>query len=282
MGDRSSAWILTCESWLDDDAYIVLPVNPTQLNLNFGIRTSNELTRAAQVFYYWRNLFADGPGSLFSKPVISMNVPSGNIIPSFDPAVVLECMNIVNERTVISQGDVELESLRQEWNPKLTPYMRMLPPLENARDCITYKDYHLVTKVLPENHANPHGYQSKYSKVPVGIQNLYMMYSLIDERRIRRDTNTGMQADNRAVLVLSTLVFPRLTLYGFFSESGLSYTSSAEDPGQFNMAFDFIVTDTYPKLSTGNWASLAQEYQRNIGSSATTADALKTQASRKK
>jgi hypothetical protein len=251
--------------------------------MNIGVRTSNELTRAANIFYYWRNLGGNGAGSMQSKPVISLNIPSGNIIPSFDPTVVLECMNKVNERTVASQAnDVELESIRQQYNPALQKYMRMLPPLELAKDCITDKGYRTVAPTLPENQANPHGYISKYSKVPIGIQNLYMMYSLIDERRIRKDPTSGNQSDNRAVLVISTLVFPRLTLYGFFSESGLSYSSSADDPGQFNMTCDFIVTDTYPKLSTGNWVALAQQYQQNIGATATTTESLLAQHNKSK
>jgi|ERR1035437_373536 hypothetical protein len=293
---RSSAWILSCSSWADQGAYIVLPINPGQLSFDLGIRTSNELTRAAQLFYVWRFF---GTHSTLTKPVIKISANSGYIVPSFDPSVILEATMLSNQKAeTIRSGTsagVDVTGQAYAYDRVLQNFMAKIPAPEQTRDYITGSIYADVGLSLNANpHLNDSGlqgagnlpslYTTQNKTVPIGIQNLYALFSLSDERRIRkvlnkgddRDKPTGGQTENRIMLTISTLVFPRLVIYGWFGESGIAYTESSEEPGSFDISFDIVVDDTFPRLSFGGWNNLMQTYLDNIDTQTTTLDYTKS------
>ena len=293
---RSDAWILTCESWQQQGAYIVLPINPGQLSFDLGIRTSNELTRAAQLFYVWRFF---GTHSTLTKPVIKITANSGYIVPSFDPSVILECTQLIQQKTEAVRSAESIgqdsSSLAYAYDSVLQNFMSKIPAPEQTRDYITgsvYSDVGLSLNANPMLNDNslqgtgnlPSLYTTANKTVPIGIQNLYALFSLSDERRIRkvlkpgddRTKPTGGQTENRIMLTISTLVFPGLVIYGWFGESGIAYTESSEDPTSFEVSFDIVVDDTFPRLSFGGWNNLMQSYLDNINSTTTTLDFAKS------
>lgn len=286
---RSSSWIITCESWLEQDAFIVLPVNPDQLTFDLGVRTSNELTRAAQIMYVWRYF---GTSSTLVKPIIRLTVNSGNIIPSFDPSIILECAELSAEKASALQAKQtpeHREFLARNYDAALSDYMARIPGPEQVKDYVKDGLYSQVGLHMTPNMCldgvdqstnTPDIYSSAHRSVPIGVQNLYAMYSLLDERRIRSVMNlgddvtnpTGGQTGNRIMLVLNTIVFPKLVVYGWFGESGISYTENAEEPGSFDMSFEIVVDSTVPTLGFGGWRDLASTYIENIGSTSTSLD----------
>lgn len=302
QASRRDCFILTCESWMSQGAYIAFPINPTQLNFDIGVRTTNELTRATQLIYVWRFL---GNHTTLSKPIIKITANSGNIVPSFNPDVIHECQRLVMERTLSANAyrprvrdltvtDRELqreyERLVQtaaananEYDAALQAYMAARPTFEQTRDYVgvlneyasigasTSPNFKLTDSGLSGAGNLPNLYSQENKHVPIGIQNLYALYSLADERRIRRTSEGATtQTENRLMMVLSTPVFPRLTLYGWMGESGITYAESADEPHSFDVNFDFIVTETIPKMGYNSWQDLATTYTENINTQVST------------
>lgn len=296
---RSSSWILSCTSWMQQGCYIVLPINPSQLSFDLGIRTTNELARAAQLIYVWRFF---GSSSTLVKPTINVTANSGYIVPSFDPSIVTDCMELVWSRTAAARGkaaqdsNVPLQTQVQMYDTALTEFAARLPAPEQTKDYIKDGVYQTVGAQLRPNASisdtglvgngnMPDLYTEENKHVPIGVQNLYAMFSLADERRITKvlrtgdkpDSPSGGQTGNRIMLIISTPVFPRLVVYGWFGESGIKYTENAEEPGSFDMTFDIVVDETVPKLGFGGWNDLMTTYVNGINATGTTLDFAKAQ-----
>lgn len=305
---RRDCFILTCESWMSQGAYIAFPINPTQLNFDIGVRTSNELTRATQLIYIWRFL---GNHSTLSKPTIKITANSGYMVPSFNPDIIHACQKLVMERTLsvnayrprvrdLNVTDIalqrEYERLVQnaaananDYDAALQEYMAARPTFEQTRDYVgVLSEYASIGDSLAPNFKLtdsglagagnlPNLYVQDNKHVPIGIQNLYALYSLADERRIRKTSESATtQTENRLMMVISTPVFPRLTLYGWMGESGISYTESADEPHSFDVNFDFIVTETIPKMGYNAWQDLATAYTENINTQVSTLQHART------
>ena len=293
---RDRPWILSCESWMSQGAYVILPINPEQLNFDLAIRTSNDQARAAQAIYVWRDY--DRDGTSFVLPTISLSVNSGYIVPSFDPAAVAEARAMALHKGQFMQtldGEVPMGIIvdfENDYEQSLANggYLSRIPDQSLTRDYISTGLYRQVGLELEPNplltdmelaasrRSNMPGiYTEAVKNIPIGIQNLYAMFSLIDERRIRKTSEKkiskhidGSQTENRALLIVSTPAFPRLVLHGWFGEDGLKFSESADEPGCFNMDFSFIVTETEPKLGYNQWNELANVYAAEASSAATT------------
>lgn len=277
-----------------------MPINPGQLSFDLGIRTTNELARAANLIYVWRFF---GNNSTLVKPTLNITVNSGYIVPSFDPSIILDCMELTWSRAAVARGkamqesDIPLQTQTQMYDTALTEYMARVPSPEQTKDYIKDGVYSKVGAQLRPNAAlsdaglvgngnMPDLYTDANKNVPIGIQNLYAMFSLADERRITRvlragdkqDAPTGGQTGNRIMLIISTPVFPRLVVYGWFGESGLKYTENAEEPGSFDLSFDIVVDETVPKLGFGGWNDLMSTYVNGINDTGTTLDFARAQA----
>lgn len=293
---RDRPWILSCESWMSQGAYVILPINPEQLNFDLAIRTSNDQARAAQAIYVWRDY--DRGGTSFVLPTITLTVNSGYIVPSFDPAAIAEARAMSLYKGQFMQtmdGEVPkgfVVDFQQDYASTLASggYLARIPDQSMTRDYISTGLYKQVGLELEPNplltdmalvqskKSNMPGlYTEAVKNIPIGIQNLYAMFSLIDERRIRKTSEKkiskhidGSQTENRAMLVVSTPAFPRLVCYGWFGEDGLKFSESADEPGCFNMDFSFIVTQTEPLLGYNQWNELANVYAAEASSATTT------------
>lgn len=298
--EHARAWILTCESWMAQGAYIVLPINPEQLSFDLAVRTSNDQARALQVICVWRNY--DRDGTSFVLPTINLTVNSGYIVPSFDPSVITTARTLSTQKammlnpnmTGILNGEAARQAYKDEYENDLKDggFLARIPDQDMTRDYIgtgLYKRVGLALQpnpvltdsaVVTSSTGNLPGLYSEANKhIPIGIQNLYAMFSLMDERRIRKTNETEesskvstAQTENRAVLVISTPAWPRLVCYGWFGEDGLKFSESADEPTSFNMDFSFIVTDTEPRLGYGSWEQLASTYASEVNGGASTLD----------
>jgi hypothetical protein len=289
---------------MSQGAYIILPINPEQFSIDLPIRISNDQARALQVQYIWRDY--DRDGTSFVLPTLSLSVPSGYIVPSFDPAAITETRKRASAKSQWlnpSNGFFDAAGAQQfadeyETTLKDGGYLARIPSQEMTRDYIGTGLYREVGVELqpnplltdsavaaPGSSGNLPGLYTEANKhIPLGIQNLYAMFSLMDERRIRKTdeeresrTMNGAQTENRAMLIVSTPAFPKLVCYGWFGEDGLKYSESADEPTSFNMDFSFIVTETEPALGYGQWESLAANYASEITSPATTLDIARQQ-----
>lgn len=253
---RNNAWIFSCESWMARNMYIILPVNPNEISFQMPLCVSNESYRGAHVTYLWRDR---GFKSLFDSPVVSFNVPSGNIMPSFSESYIAKA---------------QLESDKQ------TPSADVLNPIPSGDQIRDARSgvYRNVAKIgnSSDNVDNvPDLYRGD---MPIGIQNVYAFHALAEERRIRTLPGSTTRTDNRVVAVVSTLIFPRLVLYGFFSEEGIETEESSENPGEVNLKFSLVVTDTYPRLKYNNWSELNDFYVNGQSLESSTLEFARTEA----
>lgn len=297
--EHARAWILTCESWMAQGAYIVLPINPEQLSFDLAIRTSNDQARALQVICVWRNY--DRDGTSFVLPTINLTVNSGYIVPSFDPEVITTARTLATQKAMtLNPGmssvlsDAARQAYKDEYENDLKDggLLSRIPDQDMTRDYVgtgLYKRVGLAlqpnpvltdSSVIASSSGNLPGLYSDANKhIPIGIQNLYAMFSLMDERRIRKTNETKesgevgtAQSENRAMLIISTPAWPRLVCYGWFGEDGLKFSESADEPTSFNMDFSFIVTETEPRLGYGAWEQLANTYASEVNSATSTLD----------
>ncbi len=263
---RSNAWIFTCESWLDQGTHIVLPVNPNEIEFQMPLRMTNESYRSTKLTYVWRER---GFKTIFDCPIINFNIPSGNILPSFSEGY-------IRDASLARAGENTAdENVREAYLGKVPPYRKWKNHRTGVYANVTNNGKQ-TTDVGSKGSNTPDLYRPD---IPIGIQNAYAFYALAEERHIRVLPN-GVRTDNRIMAVISTLVFPRLVLYGFFSEQGISTEESAENPGEFNLTFSLVVTDTFPKLRYNQWAELNDFYLNGITTDETTQEFIKGHADR--
>lgn len=237
--DRPDPWIITCESWLDKGRYIALPINPEQISFSLPLRVAHDDAYACKFIYIWRRRRTK---SMAGQMQISFSVSSGNIIPQFDLST------------------AQKEQLAATYTG-VTPFAE-----EQAADHTKgVSDYTL---------ASVNGLYDKH--VPIGVSNLYAMLALANTPRVRNsgvkteermgepNTKVVEQTSNNIVICLSTLIFPRLLLYGQFTPDGIQISMNADNPAEFTMTFSIMVSKTSPTLGHGNWQSLIQGYKTNM------------------
>jgi len=81
-------------------------------------------------------------------------------------------------------------------------------------------------------------------KPPQGLKDMYALLELFDQPRILPDGRP-----NLVYIIYTSRNFPSITFVGFFTPDGFSFTDSASDPTILNMTANFVVYDSYPKLS---------------------------------
>lgn len=81
-------------------------------------------------------------------------------------------------------------------------------------------------------------------RVPAGLGNFYDFLELLNEPNILANGSP-----NFVVIEYVSMIFPSVTLYGFFSQEGVSWSDSADNPlGVASWAANFIVCYSYPAL----------------------------------
>ncbi len=286
---RSNAWLLTCESWMDQDMYIALPVNPGEISFSMPIRVTNESYRSTKIAYVWRDR---GFRSVYDCPVINFTVPSGNILPSFNSdyikgAQTLASSYVQNAKSLspsevrdgFTNDRVATEAIQRQL---FEDYSHKVPPANKNRDpreglyAQIQKRGRATTDTNQKRDNTPDLYRSD---MPIGIQNAYAILALAEERRIRTVNDANQtRTDNRVVAVINTLIFPRLIIYGWFAEDGVKLEESADNLGEVLTTFSLVVTDTYPRLKYDQWATLNQYYFDRIGSPETSLEYARSQA----
>ena len=233
---RIDPWIITCESWFAAGKYIALPINPEQIEFSSGLRVAHDEGYNAKFIYIWRRR---RNRSMNSVMTISFSLSSGNIVPQFD------------------LSNNQKYDLAARYSGNVPPSVDMAA--DHRRGIAEYCQ------------APVHGIYDQ--AVPIGVSNLYALLALADERRIRvsGQTDDGVQqTSNRIIICLSTMIFPRLLLYGWFTPDGISF--SMNDPGEFTVNFSMLVTGSNPKLNFDGWQGLVDSYRQNMYNPTRTVD----------
>lgn len=268
---RNNAWILTCESWMQDNTYIVLPVNPEQFEITLPIRTTHENYRSTKITYFWRDR---GFKSLFDSPIINFNISSGNILPVFSAEYRDRVAELSEGMRDTKVTDIDSLIRMESFQAKMSEYSARFPGAANHARMNTGvfgqvgkpNGEHVNTTDTGHNNIPPL-YQPD---IPIGLQNVFAMHALAEERRLRhrvdhQGNKTLEHTDNRVVAIINTLAFPRLVIYGWFTESGITVDESVNNFGEIMMQFSLVVTDTVPRLRFGQWQELIKTYRDNIG-----------------
>lgn len=83
-----------------------------------------------------------------------------------------------------------------------------------------------------------------------GLVNFYDFMLLVDAPKLTAPDANGRSRTNVVSIQYSSNLFPSLTLMGMFDSAGIRFTDSSSSPNQVNSwQADFIVYDTYPRLS---------------------------------
>jgi len=85
------------------------------------------------------------------------------------------------------------------------------------------------------------------AKAAPGLNNVFDLLDLLDQPRVLDDGRP-----NYVYIVYTSRNFPSLTLVGFFTPEGFSFTDSADDPTVLNLSANFLMYDSYPRLSSAN------------------------------
>lgn len=250
---RYNPWVLTCERWSQLAQYIVLPINPSDIAWHIPLKVATEQTGRATVSYIWRNSYlgvaSDGgeasQDSLLQDFELALTFNSGNIAPMFNYAR--------------GKGATTTDN---SWRPN---------PGSNADELIAFDEYAAMgNDVLAQRVELPDdsGYVLAYDKtVPLGVQNLYKVLSLLDEPRITHVPGSNRNAirSNRICLVMNTPAFPNMVVYGHANPSGVSWEESADNPNSFDVTFTITVTETQPKLGMSGLTTMLSSYKAGVG-----------------
>jgi hypothetical protein len=250
---------------MEQNMYILLPVNPGEIQFQMPISVTNESYRSTKITYIWRDR---GFKSMFSSPTVNFNIPSGNIFPSFSQSHIEQAQAVARGLST----DKDAQGLQSFYNNQIPYGTQIKDPRIGAYTGVSNNGKNTTDAGV--NNA-PQMYRGD---IPIGIQNVYAFHALAEERHIRKVSSPDTNTDNRVVAVLNSLIFPRLVLYGYFGEDGIQTEETSENPGEVNLSFSLVVTDTYPRLKYGNWSELNDMYINQQGSDETTLDFAKTQA----
>lgn len=235
---RIDPWIITCESWFAEGKYIALPINPEQIEFSSGLRVAHDEGYNAKFIYIWRRRRNQ---SMNSSMTINFSLSSGNIVPQF---------NLTNPQKY---------DLATKYSGNVPPSLDMAA--DHRKGTAEYCQ------------ASVNGIYDM--AVPIGVSNLYALLALADEYRIREvgRTDDGIQqTSNRIIVCLSTMIFPRLLLYGWFTPDGISFTMNADNPGEFTVNFSMLVTGSNPTLNFDGWQGLVESYRQNMYNPTRTVD----------
>lgn len=247
--DRSNAWTITSDRWLAAGAYIILPINPESLEVSCKILSSEVAMKGNKFMTVQR---WSRTGSAFDFPVIQFKFNSGNIQPIFNQAFKQKVWQYANANFDTGFSSVGVNK-----------------PSDNQVGDHIYGRYKSV-KVSSQLGA-PQGLYGGNSKIPVGVQNLYALLALMNDRWIIPRTETGFNGANqtfsvanRIIVNTNSLAFPNLTLYGQFEESGLQWSESADNFNNFETTFSLWVTDSNPSITAPKIDAMVTAYKNGM------------------
>jgi hypothetical protein len=89
--------------------------------------------------------------------------------------------------------------------------------------------------------------QAKVVTLPPGLLDCYDFFELLDDKKILSNGQS-----NLIYIVYHSLVFPSITLYGYFNPEGVSIQESAETPDQLTWTAQFRVQGSSPRFYKKN------------------------------
>ena len=248
VDDRRNAWVFTCDRWAAHGCYIMLPINPETLSLEFGLRAQTETTKRGKIVYIARNQRND---SILKSPELQFTIPSGSILPAFSDEFIQAASN---QTRLAVQTRLSSSFTSDLPEPTVSKYTASKPSMKKDMRDRTQGTY--MSAVAPRPGVNIPNLYDKHT--PIGIQNLYAFLMLADEQRFYNDE------PNKIHVHINSLLFPSLFLRCSFTEAGLSWSESSEDPGQFNLEFTLKVIGTSPKIGYGTLNTFLRNYAQSL------------------
>lgn len=230
--------MFTCDRWADHGCYILLPVNPANMTISNQLRSAQETTKRGKIVYISRNL---KNRSLFKPPEIQFTIPSGNITPMFSNEYIQAASEYALSKKQPKTDSTPVQDRVKNNTASLSDYAAIKPTNITHMKDRTSGTY--LSTISSQQKTNIPGLYSKVT--PIGVQNLYAFMMLADEQRYYNDR------PNKIHVHINSLLYPSLFLRCTFTESGLSWTESADDPGQFDLEFTLRVVGTSPSLGYG-------------------------------
>jgi hypothetical protein len=221
-GMTRQPWILTCQSWIDTQRYLIARVNPSEVQWRMPQRSAVQKTRIGEILHVWRDRFR---GTYYDEPQLTITFQSGNVMA-------------MREKPLIFDPN----------NPQLVPTNQfergarsLLGEISGAIAGANSPQFKSVPGLKPDpSETEPN--------VPDGLHNFYQFLALVDEQKI---LNSG--DINYCYIVYNSRLFPNLTLAGLFTPDGVSWSDSANDPNQVsNWSANFTIYDSYPRLNDLN------------------------------
>jgi hypothetical protein len=222
---------LTCQSWIEQQRYIIAAVNPQEISWQLPQRAAPQKTRIGEIVHYWRDRFR---GTFFDEPQLSITFQSGNIMPMRTKPLV--------ESRVINQQVVRV------------PYFNQATRRGEGTSFVEGRQvYDFVNEIeIPKRFPDP----SEKPQVPPGLNNFYEFLELIDEQKILDNGDI-----NYTYIIYNSRIFPNMTLAGLFTPAGVSWTDSSTEPNQLNAwTATFTVYDSFPRLT--DKASLVKMFEQ--------------------
>lgn len=295
---RSSSWIFTSNRWAEAGVYIVLPVNPSSLEVSNPIRGIQGETQRGKFMYVHRNPISK---SVIAPCNYTFEIPSGFILPQFNEYYIKEARDLAyeyaatmhNARTAnpnipsagnaaastagIADQQAQRERITERklssFSARVSNYSNRIPGPDQVAD-YRFKSSINVSDYLSKSPTSPNIPALYVPDVPIGIQNFYAFIMLMDEPCIYTDAQ-GRIRNNRIIINFNTLELPSMTFWGWWDQGGLSFTEDVENHGEFNINFSIFVTASSPSLGYNNFASLMTNYKAEIQTtSATSLDRL--------
>lgn len=240
---QNGAWTITSDRWRSHNGYLVLPINPENLEISKRIRGGEVSMQGGKFITVSRRTRG---ASVYEYPIISFKFNSGNIQPVFSDSFI---------RNVQQYGSSSLNVTNKFSGDSIKPNIK------NVGD----HRYGVFRNVkVGDVNGMPNGLY--LDSIPVGVQNLYALLNLVNDSWMLDTVENGKDRSvlNRILVNTNSLALPSITFYGFVDEAGIQWSESVDNFNNFETTFNLVVTHTRPLLNGNQLDSLVRAYKANI------------------
>jgi len=256
---QEGAWIISSDSWIRSNNYLILPINPDSLEVAMHVRSAEIAMQSGSFMSVSRRTRGvSGRGNVYEFPTIAFKFNSGNIMPVFSEAFIAE--------------------VSHDWSNRESG-LAMAGGQERRPNELTVGEHRYGAFKNMSFSTGPVGLYR--SDIPVGIQNLYAMLNMMNESWMlyKLENNVPRSVLNRVIVKTNSLAFPNLTLFGFIDEGGLQWSESSDNFNNFDTSFNLVVTHTQPLISGMALSSMIEAYKHGMYGDATdTASSIRSSA----
>jgi len=215
-------FVLTCQSWIERQRYILAAINPSEVQWTMAQRAAVQKVYMGEIMHVWKDKIR---GTYFDEPSITFNFQSGNIMPIRE----LPYKQSGTARQPVPHTEVEYGTAQAGTALGQRVVQRRVATFTN------------VPKLVEDS-------SETQPRVPGGLQNFYEFLQLVDEQKILDDGTI-----NYVYIMYNSRIFPEITLAGLFTPDGTSWTDSSNDPNQIgSWSARFTVYDSFPRLNDYN------------------------------